>query len=96
VIAPTGTPVVAAAAGRVVHAGPRGDLGNAVFIDHLGARRTVYAHLHTVETRAGRHVAEAELIGTVGSTGLSTAPHLHFEVHDRGRPRDPMSYFRRR
>jgi murein DD-endopeptidase MepM/ murein hydrolase activator NlpD len=95
VTAPTGTPIVAAAAGRVVHAGPNGDFGNAVIIAHPGGRRTLYAHMHTVEAHVGRNVSEAERIGTVGSTGMSTAPHLHFEVHERGRPRDPLRYFGR-
>jgi murein DD-endopeptidase MepM/ murein hydrolase activator NlpD len=66
-----------------------------VIIAHPGGRRTLYAHMHTVEAHVGRNVSEAERIGTVGSTGMSTAPHLHFEVHERGRPRDPLRYFGR-
>lgn len=90
----TGAVVVAAAEGVVTHAGPRGGYGNAVVVAHDGGRSTLYAHLSTVEVRRGQRVDEAQRLGGLGSTGLSTGPHLHFEVHERGRPRDPMPLFR--
>lgn len=89
----TGRPVVAAAAGKVVAAGERGGYGLAVIVDHGGQRSTLYAHLSAVAVRRGQWVAEAQTLGAVGSTGMSTGPHLHFEVRERGRHRDPLELF---
>jgi murein DD-endopeptidase MepM/ murein hydrolase activator NlpD len=92
--APTGQPVVAAAAGVVAHAGPRGGYGITVIIDHGAGLSTLYAHLSALDVRQGQSVNQAQLIGRAGSTGQSTGPHLHFEVRDGGRPQDPMRYYR--
>ena len=88
----TGTPIVACRAGTIVLAGPLGGYGNAVAIDHGGGMATVYAHQSRLAVSAGQHVAAGEVIGYVGSTGMSTGPHLHFEVRLSGNPVDPASY----
>jgi len=90
--AATGTPVRAAASGRVVHAGERGGYGNAVIIDHGGALATMYAHLSVIAVGGGADVQRGQVIGAVGSTGFSTGPHLHFEVRVAGSPVDPIPY----
>ncbi|MFN9546536.1 MAG: M23 family metallopeptidase [Cyanobacteriota bacterium] len=79
--APEGTPVVAALTGRVVSSGDAGGYGLAVELEH-GAplRRTLYGHLSELYVKAGDTVRQGEVIGRVGSTGLSTGPHLHFEL----------------
>ena len=79
--APHGTPVVAAGAGVVVSAGPAAGYGNAVLIDHGNGYLTHYGHLSTIAVRLGQDVAAGQQIGGEGSTGHSTGPHLHFEVH---------------
>ena len=90
--APWGTPVAAAAAGRVVYAGWRaGGWGYFVAIAHSAGVRTFYAHLGHVGVRLGERVAAGERIGLVGSTGFSTGPHLHFEVRVRGAAVDPLT-----
>jgi murein DD-endopeptidase MepM/ murein hydrolase activator NlpD len=91
--APTGTPVNASAAGTVSFAGRRGGYGNMVEISHGGAMTTRYAHLSSIAAgiRKGSRVDADTLIGKVGSTGLSTGPHLHYEVHLDGKPVDPLS-----
>lgn len=89
--APTGTPVVAAAGGTVVHAGPAGTYGNLVTIRHADGMETRYAHLSAVTVERGAHVGQGDEIGKVGSTGASTGPHLHFELRQDGTPRDPSS-----
>jgi murein DD-endopeptidase MepM/ murein hydrolase activator NlpD len=79
--APEGTPVVAALAGRVVSSGDAGGYGLAVELEHgQPLRRTLYGHLSEVYVREGDSVRQGEVIGRVGSTGLSTGPHLHFEL----------------
>lgn len=79
--APEGTPVVAVLAGTVVSSGPAGGYGLAIEIEHGGAkRRTLYGHLSELYVREGTRVSQGEVIGRVGSTGLSTGPHLHFEM----------------
>jgi murein DD-endopeptidase MepM/ murein hydrolase activator NlpD len=79
--APTGTPVVAALSGRVVASGAAGGYGLAVELEHDNPRRrTLYAHLSELYVKAGDRVRQGEVIGRVGSTGLSTGPHLHFEL----------------
>ncbi|MEO1134094.1 MAG: peptidoglycan DD-metalloendopeptidase family protein [Cyanobacteria bacterium J06639_1] len=77
--APTGTPILAALSGEVAFAGARGNLGNAVILDHAQSYRTRYGHMSRVMVRAGDRVRRGQLIGYVGSTGRSTGPHLHFE-----------------
>ncbi|MET9608072.1 peptidoglycan DD-metalloendopeptidase family protein [Streptomyces sp. NPDC006512] len=77
---PTGTPVVAAAAGTVVTADWQGSYGNAVIIQHADGRYTLYAHLSSITVKQGDQVAAAQEIGLSGSTGNSTGPHLHFEA----------------
>ncbi len=79
--APEGTPVVAALAGRVVSSGLAGGYGLAVELEHdRPLRRTLYGHLSELFVKEGEWVAQGEVIGRVGSTGLSTGPHLHFEL----------------
>ncbi len=88
----TGTPVLAAAGGTVVYAGPRGGYGNAVIIDHGGALATLYAHQSRLSVATGDRVETGQAVGAVGSTGFSTGPHLHFEVRVNGTPVDPLNY----
>lgn len=90
IAAPIGTPVYAAAEGVVVHAGWLGAYGNAVIIDHGGGVSTLYGHLSSISVSPGQTVSQGELIGGVGSTGLSTGPHLHFEKRLQGTPVNPF------
>ena len=90
--APAGTPVVAAAAGTVTHAGPAGTYGNLVTIKHANGLETRYAHLSAVGVAKGAEVTPGTEIGKVGSTGRSTGPHLHFEVREDGKLMDPKGY----
>ncbi len=88
----TGTPVVAAASGRVTFAGfSVGGWGNLVTVAHGGGTRTVYAHLSRVGVRVGQFVQPGQRIGRIGSSGNSTGPHLHFEVRVRGAAVDPLT-----
>ena len=89
--APVGTPVVAAAGGRVDVAGGAGRLGNLVVVDHGGVV-TYYAHLSRVLVVAGQVVQSRERLGSVGATGNASGPHLHFEVRVGGHPRDPEAF----
>ncbi len=75
-----GTPVLAALPGQTVVAGPSGGLGNAVTLAHGTQLRTRYGHLSEIAVTAGQPVQQGDVIGYVGSTGLSTGPHLHFEL----------------
>ncbi|GAA4923006.1 M23 family metallopeptidase [Actinoplanes utahensis] len=87
--APHGTAIVAAGAGVVVAAGPNGGYGNAVLLDHGDGWLTHYGHLSAVAVEAGQTVEAGQRIGDEGSTGHSTGPHLHFEVH-RGHFKNPV------
>jgi murein DD-endopeptidase MepM/ murein hydrolase activator NlpD len=79
IAAPSGSPVVATAAGTVISAGWNGGYGKAVIIQHSGTQQTLYGHLSEVSVQAGQTIAQGTVIGLVGSTGNSTGPHLHFE-----------------
>ncbi len=94
VAGPVGTPIVAAAAGKVVSAGWNYDgFGNRVEILHPDGTVTLYAHTNKVLTKVGKKVRQGELIAEMGSTGNSTGPHLHFQVHPKGKEAvDPMSF----
>jgi murein DD-endopeptidase MepM/ murein hydrolase activator NlpD len=94
--APPGTPILAAGAGRVVEAGPNGGYGRWVKISHANGLATGYAHLSRIApgVRRSARVRQGQVIGYVGSSGLSTGPHLHFELHRNGRPVDPLSMAR--
>ena len=86
-----GAPIVAAADGRVVGAGWAGGYGRQVAIAHSGGLRTTYSHMSRIAAQAGQTVRRGQLIGYVGSSGLSTGPHLHYEVYKNGRPVNPLS-----
>lgn len=90
--APTGTPVFAAEAGRVTFAGRRGAYGKVVIVKHTGRYRTLYAHASKLVVRNGQFVERGQKIAEVGSTGRSTAPHLHFEVVRAGNKQNPLGY----
>lgn len=90
--APRGTPILAAARGRVVHAGWKSGYGLTVEIDHGYGYRTLYGHAEKVLVRVGQTVDRSHVIAQVGSTGLSTSPHLHYEVLVRGQPVNPMNF----
>jgi murein DD-endopeptidase MepM/ murein hydrolase activator NlpD len=87
--AATGTPVLAVMSGTVVSAGVLGGYGNQVLLRHADGTETRYGHLSVVDVRPGQSVGVGERIGAVGSTGVSTGPHLHFEVILAGQPVDP-------
>jgi murein DD-endopeptidase MepM/ murein hydrolase activator NlpD len=90
--APHGTPILAAAKGTVVKAGWVPGLGNTVEIDHGYGFKTRYGHASKVTVRRGQRVARGDMIAQVGSTGISTSPHLHYEVHVGGRPVNHLNY----
>jgi murein DD-endopeptidase MepM/ murein hydrolase activator NlpD len=89
--AAAGTPIVAAADGRVVSAGWHGGYGRQVAIMHSGGLQTSYGHMSRIVANVGDLVRQGEVIGYVGSTGLSTGPHLHYEVIRNGRAVNPAS-----
>jgi murein DD-endopeptidase MepM/ murein hydrolase activator NlpD len=89
--AAAGTPIVAAADGRVLSAGWSGGYGRAVVIAHAGGVETRYGHMSRLAASSGEIVHRGEVIGYVGSSGLSTGPHLHFEVTKNGRPVNPAT-----
>jgi murein DD-endopeptidase MepM/ murein hydrolase activator NlpD len=92
---PAGTPIEAAAAGRVISAGPEDGYGNYICVAHVELS-TCYAHLESFRARAGQKVRRGEVIGYVGNTGNSGAIHLHFEVRRGtqmyGQAVDPLKY----
>ncbi|MDO6414016.1 M23 family metallopeptidase [Sphingomonas sp. BIUV-7] len=89
--APMGSPIIAATDGTVRFAGWHGGHGNYVQLAHSGNMQTGYAHMSRIIAKVGQSVRAGQLIGYVGSTGLSTGPHLHFEVFQNGRAMNPMA-----
>jgi murein DD-endopeptidase MepM/ murein hydrolase activator NlpD len=87
----SGTPVMSTAPGTVIFAGRNGGYGNQVQVRHASGIVTTYSHLSRIASRSGQRVGAGDVIGNVGSTGLSTGPHLHYEVHIAGRPVNPRS-----
>ncbi len=88
--APTGTPVQAVGAGMVVAAGWNGQGGRMVKLRHTGSYETMYMHLSRIAVKVGARVAQGEVIGYVGASGLATGPHLDFRVWQHGRPVNPV------
>ncbi|MFZ4688733.1 MAG: peptidoglycan DD-metalloendopeptidase family protein [Polymorphobacter sp.] len=89
--APMGAPILAAAGGVVGFAGRHGGHGNYVQLTHNKELKTGYAHMSRFAVRAGQRVTQGQVIGYVGSTGVSTGPHLHYEVWLRGKATNPMT-----
>jgi len=92
--APLGIPIYATADGVVRVAGNLGNgYGNHVVINHGYGYETLYGHMYRIAVKNGHRVKRGEVIGYVGSTGKSTGPHCHYEVHKNGRPLDPVYFF---
>ncbi len=87
--APTGTPVQAVGAGTVISAGYNGGGGKTVRLRHAGSYETLYMHLSRIAVRSGARVAQGDVIGYVGATGLATGPHLDFRIWLHGKPLNP-------
>jgi murein DD-endopeptidase MepM/ murein hydrolase activator NlpD len=92
IAASSGTPIHAAAAGTVIHAGWLGGYGNLVVLDHGDGLSTAYAHASAILVGLGQRVSQGETLSLVGSTGNSSGPHLHFEVRVNGSAVDPLFY----
>lgn len=92
--APQGTPIYATADGVVKDAGfNTGGFGNRVVINHGNSYETLYGHMYRIKARVGQRVKRGEVIGYVGSSGKSSGPHCHYEVHRYGNPVNPIYYF---
>jgi murein DD-endopeptidase MepM/ murein hydrolase activator NlpD len=92
VSAPMGSPIVAPASGIVKSVGREAGYGNTFEIDHGNGIVTRFAHCSRIVVREGARVTRGQVVATVGNTGLSTGPHLHYEVHVNGKPVDPLKY----
>lgn len=92
--APTGTNIVAAASGKIAFAGTQGGYGKTVIVDHGGGIMTLYAHNSQLAVSKGDQVNQGSVISKAGSTGMSTGPHLHFEVRKNGKYVDPMPWLK--
>ena len=91
--APIGTDIYATANGTVQSAGWQQGYGNCVQVNHGYGYVTLYGHMSSIKVRIGQPVKRGEVIGLVGSTGKSTGPHLHYEVHYRGQVMNPQNYY---
>jgi murein DD-endopeptidase MepM/ murein hydrolase activator NlpD len=89
ITADAGVPVYAVASGQVVHAGALGTYGNLVVLRHDARRTTLYAHNDALRVRAGESVRAGQVIALLGSSGLASGPHVHFEVREGDQPVDP-------
>ena len=89
--APYGSPIYAASDGIVAYAAHKGGYGNFVQVNHGGGLATGYGHMSRFATSPGAHVRQGQIIGYVGSSGLSTGPHLHYELYQNGRAINPLS-----
>jgi murein DD-endopeptidase MepM/ murein hydrolase activator NlpD len=92
VVAPMGSPIVAPAAGRVSKAEREAGYGLMVQIDHGNGLVTTYAHILRIAVNVGQHVTRGQLIATVGNSGLTTGPHLHYEIQLNGKSVDPLTF----
>ncbi len=90
----TGAPIVATAPGTVTYAGTKGGYGRVVEVDHGSGFKTVYGHMNSINVKQGQEVVIGSKLGTMGSTGRSTGPHLHYEIHFRGKSYDPIKFLR--
>ena len=88
-----GTPVYATGDGRVIKVGWESGYGKLIKVDHGFGYVTWYAHLNNYKVRVGQRVVRGEVIGEVGNTGKSTGPHLHYEVHLKGKVVNPVNYY---
>lgn len=93
--APTGTPVMVVGDGTVRFAGWKRGYGNYIVVEHRNRESTAYAHLSKILVRTGERVSQGSVIGLVGSTGVSTGPHLHFEFMENGVFKDPLTVAKR-
>jgi murein DD-endopeptidase MepM/ murein hydrolase activator NlpD len=96
IAAPTGTPIKPVREGTVLSAGKRGGFGNVVVVDHGDGVTSLYAHCDELKVNKGDKVRRGDTIATVGSTGRSTGPHLHLEIHRDGAAVDPISELRQK
>jgi len=92
--APRGTPVMACADGTVTDRGSDAVYGNYVILRHDGNRESLYGHLQSIKIELHDQVKSGTILGTVGSTGQSTGPHLHFELHENGVPKNPAGFIK--
>ncbi len=92
IAAPAGTSIAATAEGIVLVAGRESEYGRLVCIDHGHGYTTMYGHLHQIHVKVGDRVQAGQTVGTVGTSGNTTGPHLHYEVRFQGRPINPYSY----
>ena len=90
--APYGTPIKASEGGVVIYSGWYGGYGKVVILDHAKGFSTLYAHLSSTKVTVGARVKQGEVVGFEGSTGYATGPHLHFEVREQGKPKNPVIY----
>jgi len=88
-----GTDVYSTGEGRISFAGWKRGYGNLIEIDHGYQYKTWYAHLNEIKVRSGQKVVRGDIIGSVGTSGKSTGPHLHYEVHYKGEPVNPTNYY---
>ena len=86
------TPVKAPATATVVFAGPGGEYGNCVILDHGNEVKSLYGHLSKINVRQGQRVERGTIIALTGNTGRSSGPHLHYEVHVKGQPVNPRAF----
>lgn len=90
--APVGAPIRAIADGQVMYADPHGGYGKYIVVRHLNGITSHYGHCDTMEVIPGHTVTAGQIIGTVGNSGASTGPHLHFEIRRDGEAQDPESF----
>jgi murein DD-endopeptidase MepM/ murein hydrolase activator NlpD len=87
-----GTPIISPAEGRVSYVGRKGPLGNALVINHGFGVKTFYGHTEKIFVKPGQKVERGDQIASIGSSGRSTGPHLHYVVEVAGKPRNPLNY----